>query len=242
MRPAALALLVPAIAVAAPKRFAVPAAPSLRAMTKAATADREPLAPRCFGYAPDRRAFACLGHDRIYNMNNIGADDQATNVRVDAIGPATHESWTIAAIGGRPTTARRTVEGKLAALAMRPLQVTPIRLAIGAWTVVGGHDWKLRVDGHDGDASFENFGELTIRCGARDVIVDLRGADLELGETAVAYVAPDGSGLVALSMVGVDGGEDTAEYSLDTAVIDVVTTCQQAKVAMWTTPSVTVGE
>ena len=120
--------------------------------------------------------------------------------------------------------------------------MTPIRLANNGWTQVGAHPWKLRVDAHEGDASFENFGELTIRCGARDVIVDLRGADLELGETAVAYVAPDDSGLVALSMVGVDGGEDTSEYSLDTAVIDVVTTCQQAKATMWTTASVNVGE
>ena len=242
MRRAALVLLLPAIAAAAPKRFSIPATPSLRAMTRLATADREPLAPRCFGYAVDKRAFACLGHDRIYNMNNIGAADQATNVRVDAIGPATHESWTIAAIGGRPTTARASVETRLAALAMRPLNVKPVSLAIGAWTRVGANDWKLRVDGHDGDASFENFGELTIRCGAGDVVVDLRGAEIELGETAVAYVAPDGSGLVALSMVGVDGGEDTSEYSLDTAVIDVVTSCQQAKVAMWTTASVNVGE
>lgn len=242
MRRAVLALLVPALAAAAPKRFAVPTTPSLRTMTRLATASQEPLAPRCFGYATDTRAFACLGHDRIYNTNHIGADDQATNLRVDAIGPATHERWTIAAIGGRPTTTRSAVERRLAALEMRTLQVTPIRLATGAWTKVGASDWKLRVDGHEGDASFENFGELTIRCGARDVVVDLRGAGLELGETAVAYVAPDGSGLVALSIVGLDGGEDTAEYSLDTAVIDVVTTCQQAKVAMWTTTSVNVGE
>lgn len=220
----------------------LPSTPSLRAMSKAARAGAEPLAPRCFGYAPKTRAFACLGHDEIYNTNNIGAADQATNVRVDAIGPTTHESWTIAAIGGRPTTTRRTVETRLAALGMRSLRVTPVRLAIGAWTRVGDHDWKLRVDGHEGDASFENFGELTIRCGARDVIVDLRGAGLELGDTAVAYVAPDGSGLAALSIVGVDGGEDTSQYSLDTAVIDVVTTCQQAKMAIWTTASVNVGE
>ncbi len=181
----------------------LPATPSLRAMSKAARADVEPLEPRCFGYA--RHTFACLGHDRIYNTEHVGAPDQATNLRVDAIGPTTNERWTIAAIGGRPTTSRKAVERSLAKLGMRPLQVTPIRLANNAWTQVGAHPWKLRVDAHEGDASFENLGELTIRCGARDVIVDLRGADLELGETAVAYVAPDDSGLVVPALNGDPG-------------------------------------
>ena len=242
MRPAALALVIPALASGAPKRFAVPPTPSLRAMGKSAADWREPLAPRCFGYSKKHRAFACLGHDRIFNTSNIGAADQATNVRVDAIGPSTREHWTIAAIGGRPTSSRARVEKELAALAMRTLQVTPVRLAIGAWTKVAGFEWKLRVDTREGDASAENFGELTIRCGARDVIADLRAGGIELGETAVAHVAPDGSGLVALSIVGWDGGEDTAEYSLDTAVIDMVTTCQQGKVAMWSTSSDTFAE
>jgi hypothetical protein len=240
MRLAALVLLVPAAAAGAPKRFPVPATPSLRAMSRTAAAHAEPLAPRCFGYAPERRAFACLGHGEIYNTNNIGAADQATNVRVDAIGPGAQEIWTIAAIGGRPTIARAAVEKRLAVLGMRPLNGKPVPLAIGAWTTVGTAQLKLRVDGHDGDASFENFGELTIRCGARDVIADLREAGMTLGETALAYVAPDG--LIAVSIVGVDGGEDTSLYTIDTAVIDVVTSCQQAKIAMWTTASVNVGE
>lgn len=233
-------LMLATVAEAAPKRFAVPATPSLRQMSKSAAAGNEPLGPRCFGYSKERRAFACLGYDRIYNTDHIGAEDQATNVRVDAIGPVTHERWTIAAIGNRSTTRRASVEAKLAALGMRPLTVKPIALPIGAWTKIAGVEWKVRVDLHEGDASAENFGELAIRCGARDVIADLRGENMELGDTAVAYAMPDG--LVALSIVGWDGGEDTSEYSLDTAVIDTVTTCQQGKVAMWTTSSVTFAE
>lgn len=231
----ALLLLLAARATASP-RVSLPPRPSLEAMTRAAAADRAPLGARCFAYSPASHAFACLGHDPIYNTTNIGADDQATNIRIDVIGPAQQISWTIAAIGGRPTVAPPGVEGALAALGLRTLATPAIQVPANRWVAVGTVKLFLRVDPHEGDASFENLGDLTMRCPRVDVVIDLRAAQIELGDVAVAYRSPDGTWL-ALAIAGLDGGEDTYTYTLDTAVLDVAATCATQRAVMWTTPS-----
>lgn len=209
----------------------IPSLPTLAQMTSDAAKDAEPLAPRCFAYAPKLQTFACVGHDRIYNTDHVGAQDQATNIAIDIIGPKVHERWTIAAIGGRKTTPRAKVEKRLSALGMKPLTAPPVAVPANRWVSVGAEQISLRVSPHEGDASFENLGELTLRCAAGiEVKADLRDAGLELGETTVAWRIDD---VLAVSIVGVDGGEDTTELSLDTAVIDVARTCQQQKLAMW---------
>jgi hypothetical protein len=115
---------------------------------------------------------------------------------------------------------------------MKPLRAQPVRLTANAWVDIGTQQVKLRVSPHDGDASFENFGELTLRCSAgNEIKADLRGAGMTIGATAVAWST---DGLLALSVVGIDGGEDTTDFLLDTAVIDVATTCRQSKLVMWT--------
>ena len=235
----ALSVLVAAApAEAGPKpRVPLPKLPSLGAMTRAAASDTAPLAANCFAYAAKSHVFACVGHAPIYNRNNIGADDQATNIRIDVVGPPVQTSWTIAAIGNRPTTRRRVVEGTLGALGLRALATTPVKIASNTWVTVGGVQLFLRVDAHEGDASFENFGDLTLRCAAaKDLVIDLRAAGIELGDTAVAYRSPDGNWL-ALSISGLDGGEDTYDYNLDTVVLDVATSCAHRSPAMWTTIS-----
>jgi hypothetical protein len=224
------------VAEAGPKpRYPLPKLPSLRAMTRAAATDQPPLAANCFAYAAKSHAFACVGHDPIYNMNNIGADDQATNIRIDVVGPDQQSSWTIAAIGKRPTTPRATVESKLGELGLRALTTAPIKIASNTWVAIGAVQLFLRVDAHEGDASFENFGDLTLRCTkTQDVVIDLRAVGIELGDTAVAYRSPDGNWL-ALTISGLDGGEDTYDYNLDTVVLDLATTCAHRSPAMWTT-------
>lgn len=231
-------LAVASVADAGPKpRYALPPLPSPRAMTRDAAKDRQPLAPRCFAYSAKHHAFACVGHDAIYNMDNIGAADQATNIRIDVVGPTQQASWSVAAIGKRPTTRRAIVEAKLNKLGLRALTDAPLTIAPNTWVTVGTQKVFLRVDPHDGDASFENFGDLTLRCtGASDLVIDLRAAGIELGETAVAARSPDGNWL-AISIVGIDGGEDTTDFTLDTAVIDLATTCSHKSPAMWTTTS-----
>ncbi|HEY4056606.1 MAG TPA: hypothetical protein VGM39_08350 [Kofleriaceae bacterium] len=203
-------------------------------MTRDAAHNRAPVAPRCFGYAPATHEFACLGHDAIYNMNNVGADDQATNLRIDLVGPVATQSWSIAAIGNRPTTARATVEAKLAAAGIQPLR-SALAVPANEWVNVGRYQLQLRVDESIGDASFENFGELTLRCSPSvDILIDLRHGQMKLGETATAFLSPDGA-WVAVSIVGEDGGEDTLEYSLDTAVLDLATSCTTQTAQVWTT-------
>jgi hypothetical protein len=231
-------LAVAAVADAGPKpRYALPAVPPLATMTRAAARDQEPLAPHCFAYSAKQHVFACVGHDSIFNMNNVGAPDQATNIRIDVVGATQQTSWTIAAIGNRPTTRRAIVEGKLGELGLRALAAAPVTIPVKTWVTLGSVQVFLRVDLHEGDASFENFGDLTLRCGTvPDHVIDLRAAGMTLGDTAVAYLSPDRSWL-AISIVGLDGGEDTYDYSLDTAVIDVAATCAHRNAAVWTTVS-----
>lgn len=234
-------LLLAGVAEAKP-RVRLPPLPTLTAMTRAAATDRAPLAASCFAYAAKSHLFACVGHDAIYNMDNIGADDQATNIRIDVVGPAQQTSWTVAAIGKRPTTRRTVVEGKLGALGLRPLTTPRLTIAANAWIAIGAMQLLLRVDTAEGDASFENFGDLTLRCSkTQDVKIDLRKAGIELGEAAVASLSPDGNWL-ALTISGLDGGEDTYDYYLDTVVLDLATTCSHKGPAMWTTISRPDGE
>ncbi|MGN6107001.1 MAG: hypothetical protein ACTHU0_17985 [Kofleriaceae bacterium] len=214
----------------------LPALPSLRTMSKRAAKDREPLAPQCFAYSRKHHAFACVGHDSIYNVDHVGAADQATNVRIDAIGPRTSTSWTVAAIGGRKTVRRAEVVAQLRALEMRPLATCPVKLAPNAWVRIGGEQLRLGIALHEGDASIEYFGDLRLRCAAgTEIVFDLRAEDFELGETAWAFRSPDGAWL-AVSVVGVDGGEETFVYTIDTAVIDVAASCA-TRAAVWTTTS-----
>ena len=168
-------LAVTAVADAGPKpRYPLPAVPSLRVMTRAAAKDQEPLAPHCFAYSAKQHLFACVGHDSIYNMDRVGADDQATNIRIDVVGPSQQASWTIAAIGNRPTTRRAIVEGELGKLGLRALTAAPVTIPVKTWVTLGTVKVFLRVDLHEGDASFENFGDLTLRCGnGPDHVLDL---------------------------------------------------------------------
>jgi len=237
VRTLALIALAATVASAAPRRAPLPPVPSLRAMSRAARSGSEPLVPRCFAYSPAQHAFACVGQDRMANTDHIVAEDQATNVRIDLIGPQRQRSWVLAAIGNRATTPRRTIESELGAAQLVPLRGRGTVVTANAWTKLGDLALMLEVDAHDGDASFENFGGLTLACQYGDQIeIDLRATGIELGETARAWLSPDG-GWLALSIVGIDGGEDTTEYTLDTAVIDLTAACNVHSKQVWTSSS-----
>src|SRR5690606_23601212 len=66
---------------------------------------------------------------------------------------------------------------------------------------------RLRLDLHERDASFEYYGEITVRCAdGVEREIDVRRRGLELGEEAILAWAP-ASGTFAVSVHGVDGGE-----------------------------------
>ena len=216
-------VLAAGVAEASPARYPLPKLPPLRGMTAHATAELSPVMPRCFAYAAELHLFACFGHDAIYNMDHVGADDQATNLRIDVVGPALRASWTLEAIGGRPVAKREVVSAELARLGMRGLTTKQVWLRPNTWTRVGAEEVRLQVELREGDASYGYTGEATLRC------ADLRevplGLELTLGETAWAFRSPDRAWL-AISVVGDSGGEGTSDYTLDTAVIDVASTCR----------------
>jgi hypothetical protein len=207
----------------------------LAEMTRKARRDRAPVKPSCFGYSEREHAFACVGHDPIYNDDNIGAPDQATNFRIDVVGPKQQMSWVIAAIGDRPTTPVRDVASRLRDLDMRPLASKPVALLAGRWSAVGRLTMRLDVRTHEGDASYEHFGELRIRCpkSADPVAIDLRRRGLKLGGLVQVFLSPDRT-RAAVGIVGDDGGEGAMSFTLDTAVIDLTRVCVDPANAVWT--------
>ena len=228
---AASATLVETAPVADP----LPAIPSLRQMSQRAAHDLAPVLPQCFAFSPTTHAFACFGHNPIYNTDHVGAGDQATNLRIDVVGPDLQAQWTIAAIGGRPTTGRRNASARLAKLGMRTLTTTPIILAPGRWTDVGAVKALLRDDTHESDVSFENLGDLSLRCTDNtELRLDLHGFGMVVGTTALAFRSGDPR-WVAIGVVGLDGGEGTSRWTIDTIVIDLVTSCTRHSAAAWTT-------
>jgi len=203
----------------------------LAELTRKAARDQPPVQPRCFAYSAREHAFACVGHYPIYNMDHIGAADRATNFRIDVVGPKRQESWQIAAIGGRATTPVATVERELRLLAMTPFAPKAIELV--GWVTVGNVELNLEVRLHEGDASYENFGELHVRCGTASQTIDLRARNVELGDVARVFVSPDRA-WAAIGIVGDDGGEGAMGFALDTVVIELGRVCSDGERAVWT--------
>lgn len=217
------------LAAAEPARYSLPQLPALAAMTARATANLSPLTPRCFAYSARHHMFACFGHDPIFNMDHVGADDQATNLRIDVVGPKLSATWTLEAIGKRPTTKRGTVAAELARLGMRTLTTTPIQLGHKTWTKVGDQEIWFSSDFRDGDASYAYVGETKLRCADNtEVVLPL---EMPYGESTWAFLAPD-KAWIAIGMAGDHGGEGTKDFTLDTAVIDVAQTCRDHAAVM----------
>jgi hypothetical protein len=235
--PVAVAVAVVTIAtVARAETVRVPRA-KLAELTRKARRDVPPVTPSCFAYSAREHAFACVGHHPIYNDSHIGAADQATNFRIDVIGPKRQAAWTIAAIGGRATTKPAVIERELATLGMTRLQTRPIALPVGKWVTVGKVALWLELDVHEGDASYENFGELRVRCSDATQVVDLRKRGIELGDTARVFLSPD-LAWAAIGIVGDDGGEGTIGFALDTVMVELDRVCTEPDRAVWTSRDV----
>jgi hypothetical protein len=184
-------------------------------------------APGCFAYSPSRRAYACVGWvapDEDENADELGYVD-VVGGRADAPVVEQHLSWS----RRRGEVSREAVAQRLAALGFTGVAPQRERLPPGRWREIDGFAIRYTVRLHEGGASYEYFGQLDLRCAdGRERHVEVRRRGLELGEHAAASWAP-GSGTVALSVHGVDGGEGHDDHWLNTVVLDTEAICRGAE-------------
>jgi hypothetical protein len=178
--------------------------------------------PWCFAYSPAHRAYACLG------SAPSEIDQNARAGYVDLIGghadKAVVESHGVAG-AVRPVVPTAAVDARIAALGFTTVPLEAATLTPGEWHPVDNAAVRFDLRLHEGDASMEYFGGVTVRCpDAREIEVNVRKRGLELGEVARLFRAP-GTKTFALSVVGEDGGEDTLETWVNTVVIDTAALC-----------------
>jgi hypothetical protein len=208
--------LAASTALATPTR--APARIAWRPLLKAALGQ----IPWCFAYSPAHRAYACLG------SSPSEGDPNARAGYVDLIGghadKAVVESFAVAGAvkSIEPTAA---VDARLTALGFTAVPLAATTLTPGEWHPVDDAAVRYNVRLHEGDASIEYLGGVTVRCpDAREIEVNVRKRGLELGEVARAYHAP-GTRTLALSVVGEDGGEGDIATWVNTVVIDTAAMC-----------------
>jgi hypothetical protein len=181
--------------------------------------------PWCFAYSPAHRAYACLG------SAPSDSDQSARAGYVDLLGG--HATKTVVeshAVAGavKPIAPTTAIDARLAELGFTSVPLEATTLTPDEWHPVDDAAVRLSVRLHEGDASFEYFGDVTVRCpNAREIEVNVRKRGLELGEVARLYHAP-GTRTLALSVVGEDGGEDMIETWVNTVVIDTAALCAGA--------------
>ncbi|HEY5453148.1 MAG TPA: hypothetical protein VIQ54_30555 [Polyangia bacterium] len=168
--------------------------------------------PLCFAYAPSLRAYACVGY----------LDDGGKHRRqvVDIVG--IHDGWPRVETHMLP---KDDVDRRLAEHGFLPGGTHRARLLPRKWIRAGAarvrYDWSV----HEGDASYENLGDVTIRCrDGRDIPLGVRKRGLELGEDARVFWREDAD-VLAVSVAGDDGGEDTFYRWVNTVVVDVPVLC-----------------
>lgn len=214
----AIGFAASAASASPPLRARPPVKIAWRPLLKAATRQT----PWCFAYSPARRAYACLGSAPLEGSKNARAG------YVDLIGGTIDkplvESYAVAG-EVRSLTSTAAVEGRLTALGFTAVPLEAKTLSPGEWQTAGDAAVRFDLRLHEGDASFEYFGSVTVRCpDAREIEVNVRKRGLELGEVARLFHAP-GSRSVAVSVVGEDGGEDVINTWVNTVVIDIAALC-----------------
>ena len=176
--------------------------------------------PLCFGYGESLRAYACVGYkDRATRhrrqvVDVIGIADGQPSVQTLPLSKEEIDRW---------LAARRFVPGH---------SINGTRLVPGNWMRVDGarvrYDWRV----HEGDASYENFGDMTVRCpDGREIPLGVRERGLELGEVALAFSRPD-SDVIAISVAGDDGGEGIVYHWVNTLIVDLHRLCVTGHVAI----------
>ncbi len=123
-------------------------------------------------------------------------------------------------------------------LTTRPT-MTPV--VPGVWIPVGSQAVRVRIDLHEGSASYEFFGGLDVRCAdGRVVAVDIRERGLELGEVARLFTV-GGASTFALSVRGQDGGEGHDDVWLNTITVDAAALCAGTETIAGPLPGRSVG-
>lgn len=180
--------------------------------------------PLCFAYAPSRQAFACLGYA-------ADSEEPPRSGFVDVVGVAggvpiveSHLAWRSRRGAVVP---RSRIDRRLAELGFLAAMPRGARLAPGTWVDAGafriGFDLRL----HEGDASFEYFGDLKVQCpDSSELPLGVRRRGLELGEEAWAFWTTDAPWVVALSVLGEDGGEGVTDRWINTLVVDARALCE----------------
>jgi len=167
--------------------------------------------PRCFAYAPSLRGYACVGYadegqGRRQVVDVVGLGRRGAVVRSHALPKADADRW-------------------LTELGFAPVVPHGARLPSGQWVAAGAARLRFELRPHDGDASFENYGDVTVGCpDGRGIALDVRKRGLELGDDAWVFWQ-SGSGVIAISVAGLDGGEDTIYRWVNTLVVDVSVLC-----------------
>lgn len=117
------------------------------------------------------------------------------------------------------------INSRLVALGFSVQLPLASRLVPGRWLRAGGAEVFFRLHVPEGSASYENFGDLSVRCpDGHRVTIDVRGRGLELGEDAWAFWVPD-EPVLAISVHGDDGGEGATDHFVNTVVVDVPALC-----------------
>jgi hypothetical protein len=180
--------------------------------------------PFCFAYSSSQRAYACLGYSVEESSRGL-----VRKGYVDVIGSLGQQKLVESHLVWRPTgvglESQAEVDRRLDELGFSPDIPHAARLVPGRWTMAEttGVRYELRL--HEGDASFEYFGDVTVRCpNQRWIPLHVRQRHLELGKDAWLFWVP-GASVIAVSIHGEDGGEDISEHWLNTVVIDTEALC-----------------
>jgi hypothetical protein len=128
--------------------------------------------PWCFAYSPAHRAYACLG------SAPSDSDQSARAGYVDLLGG--HATKTVVeshAVAGavKPIAPTTAIDARLAELGFTSVPLEATTLTPDEWHPVDDAAVRLSVRLHEGDASFEYFGDVTVRCpNAREIEVNVR--------------------------------------------------------------------
>jgi hypothetical protein len=186
---------------------------------------KEDTAPDCFAYSATRRAYVCVGMS--LDLKHDGDSTKWTGSGfVDVIAAdGAVESHRVWANVGLPVAPRAAMKSRLASVGPTVGPATRVPMKPGVPVELGNLHVRYEADIHEGDASFEWLGDLTVRCAdGTEKQLGVRKRDLELGETAFLFHA-GGDAPFAFSVLGVDGGEGSESRWLNTVVVDAAALC-----------------
>jgi hypothetical protein len=194
--------------------------------------------PSCFGYSAADRGYACVDFAVGADAGDPGLGDFEQYAAPAATAWHGHKAIALVAAEttrlaiaskeydrsrriARERTPRAAVKLALARGYRRPVRRSR-PLPIGRWTRF--HGTRLRFDTrmHEGDASYQNHGQLRLRCPSGTIVTVV--ADNQ-AESAVAFAARRAPTL-AIGFVEVDGGEGAEYYNSRYIRLDPAALCR----------------